>query len=211
VGKRCKCSKGAGLSQNSTDPRVQRTQRSLQEALIDLLAEKNFDAITVGDISRRAVVNRATFYRHYTDKFDLATSILTEVAAQTVAALGPPSEHVANTNPETPPEAWVALFEHIREHARFYHAILGRSNDSWFAAQVRYHLMKVIRERLAAVKDVQRQSHIPEEVALALICEFFMSTIRWWLEQREPYPSRQMATWFLHFIIYGYFHSLGFE
>jgi AcrR family transcriptional regulator len=50
----------------------------LQEALIELAAERGFDAIAVGDIARRAGVNRATFYRHYQDKYDLAVVLREE-------------------------------------------------------------------------------------------------------------------------------------
>jgi AcrR family transcriptional regulator len=45
---------------------------------IELAAERGFDAITVGDIARRAGVNRATFYRHYQDKYDLAVVLMEE-------------------------------------------------------------------------------------------------------------------------------------
>lgn len=53
------------------DPRVIRTRQSLQGALLELLKHKSFQAISVRDISEFANVNRATFYAHYLDKFDL--------------------------------------------------------------------------------------------------------------------------------------------
>jgi AcrR family transcriptional regulator len=56
---------------NETDPRVRRTRKLLQDALLALLAEKSFDAITVQDIADRSTINRATFYAHYVDKYDL--------------------------------------------------------------------------------------------------------------------------------------------
>src|SRR5260370_25494988 len=56
---------------NEADPRVKRTRKLLQGALLDLLAEKSFDAITVQDIAERSTINRATFYAHYVDKYAL--------------------------------------------------------------------------------------------------------------------------------------------
>ncbi len=53
------------------DPRVKRTRRLLRQAFTELLAAKDFDAITVQDITDRAEVNRATFYAHFEDKFAL--------------------------------------------------------------------------------------------------------------------------------------------
>jgi AcrR family transcriptional regulator len=56
---------------NEADPRVRRTRKLLQDALLELLAEKSFDAITVQDIAERSTINRATFYAHFVDKYEL--------------------------------------------------------------------------------------------------------------------------------------------
>jgi AcrR family transcriptional regulator len=53
------------------DPRIRRTRKLLQEALDKLLQKKEFDEISIQDIAEAATVNRATFYDHYTDKFQL--------------------------------------------------------------------------------------------------------------------------------------------
>ncbi len=53
------------------DPRVKRTRLLLEQAFIKLIEEKGFQAVTVQDITERAGVNRATFYAHFTDKYDL--------------------------------------------------------------------------------------------------------------------------------------------
>lgn len=53
------------------DPRVKRTRQWLRQALLDLMAEKSFEAITVQDIAERATINRATFYAHFNEKYAL--------------------------------------------------------------------------------------------------------------------------------------------
>ncbi len=53
------------------DPRVIRTRQALEQAFEDLLLEKGFEAISVQDITRRAGLNRATFYAHFPDKYAL--------------------------------------------------------------------------------------------------------------------------------------------
>lgn len=54
-----------------TDRRVRRTRRLLKEALLELLAERDYDAITVQEIADRADVGRSTFYAHFESKEDL--------------------------------------------------------------------------------------------------------------------------------------------
>ncbi len=57
--------------QEYLDPRVRRTRQMLENALQELLVKKPFEKISVGDIAESATLNRATFYAHYMDKFDL--------------------------------------------------------------------------------------------------------------------------------------------
>jgi AcrR family transcriptional regulator len=56
---------------NVDDLRVRRTRYLLQEKFWELLAEQSFQSITVQDITSRAMVNRATFYDHFVDKYAL--------------------------------------------------------------------------------------------------------------------------------------------
>ncbi|MEM7801515.1 MAG: TetR/AcrR family transcriptional regulator [Chloroflexota bacterium] len=58
------------------DPRVVRTRRDLIQALCLLLKEKSFNETTVRDITDRALINRATFYAHFEDKYAILEDLL---------------------------------------------------------------------------------------------------------------------------------------
>lgn len=58
------------------DPRIRRTRKLLQGALMSLMRTKRFDEISVQDITDAATVNRATFYDHYTDKYALLEALV---------------------------------------------------------------------------------------------------------------------------------------
>lgn len=53
------------------DRRIQKTKRSLTEALIQLILEKNYENVTIRDIIDKANVGRSTFYTHYESKEQL--------------------------------------------------------------------------------------------------------------------------------------------
>lgn len=53
------------------DPRVTRTRELIEKAFYELLMEKSLHTLTIGDITDRARINRATFYAHFEDKYDL--------------------------------------------------------------------------------------------------------------------------------------------
>ena len=58
-------------AEKTPDLRVRRTRLMLTNAFMELLKEQTFQSITVQDIADRAMVNRATFYDHFTDKIAL--------------------------------------------------------------------------------------------------------------------------------------------
>jgi AcrR family transcriptional regulator len=58
------------------DPRVIRTRQLIVDAFDQLLHKRDFNSITVSDISKQATINRATFYAHFTDKYALIDRFL---------------------------------------------------------------------------------------------------------------------------------------
>jgi AcrR family transcriptional regulator len=67
------------------DPRIRRTRQLLLEALKRLLEEKEFDKISIQDITEAATLNRATFYAHYPDKFALLEQLIRVTFLQLLA------------------------------------------------------------------------------------------------------------------------------
>jgi AcrR family transcriptional regulator len=53
------------------DPRVKRTRSLILQSFSELLAEKGFESISVQDVTDKAEINRATFYKHFPDKYAL--------------------------------------------------------------------------------------------------------------------------------------------
>ena len=61
------------------DPRIQRTQQLMFDALAELAGEKSLDEITVSDIIKRCRIARTTFYRYYEDKNDFLEKVKSEL------------------------------------------------------------------------------------------------------------------------------------
>ncbi|WP_394261630.1 TetR/AcrR family transcriptional regulator [Moraxella boevrei] len=64
------------------DLRIIKTHKAIRYAFIELLSEQNYDDITIQDILDKALVNRATFYKYYTGKSDLAGQMIDEFRQQ---------------------------------------------------------------------------------------------------------------------------------
>lgn len=66
------------MEQVKLDPRFTRTRQLITKSFIKLSNKKDFTSITVKDITEEAHINRATFYNHFLDKYDLLEKVVTE-------------------------------------------------------------------------------------------------------------------------------------
>ena len=197
-----------------TDLRIRRTHKFLQEAMIGLITEKGFDALTVGDIAERAMINRATFYRHYQDKYDLMAKIFEETINELVENMKPIQKDTRQSETENPPEIWIQMFEHVADHAPLYRAMLGKNGSSWFAARMREYIIKIMLEQERQWKHqmefrYQIEPAMPLELPAMQLSHVLIGTIVWWLESEKSSTPRHMATWFHRFAFYGYLSALG--
>jgi AcrR family transcriptional regulator len=178
------------MTQPVKNLRLRRTQKLLREALIELIEERGFDALTVGEITGRAMVSRAAFYRNYQDKYDLVEQIFQEAMSELLGA-------VAELGQEHPPQIWVRFFEHIAQYDRLYHALLGRKGSPWFVMKMRASLTDLVKEHgrgPALLHAVDRPaSPFLDDLVPDLVSTMFVEAITWWLEHGRSYPPEEMA------------------
>jgi AcrR family transcriptional regulator len=179
------------MSQPMKNLRLRRTQKLLREALVDLIEEQGFDALTVGELTSRAMVSRAAFYRNYQDKYDLVEQIFEEVISTLQGV-------VANMGTEQhPPQVWVKFFEHIAEYERLYRALLGKKGSPWFVWKMRASLAELVKEH----EHVSSGHTAADWPALTfsdtfvpdLVSAMLVEAIIWWLEHGMPYTPRDIA------------------
>jgi AcrR family transcriptional regulator len=216
------------MMRDHVDLRVRRTQMVLREALIDLIEEKGFDAVTVGDIAQRAMVNRTTFYRHYPDKYALVSGIFEEAVKQIFREIGPlPSnlDGLLSTGSELDARAvqayldsqlaaWSAFFEHVSRHARLYRVMLGKRGSSWFAVQMRDFFAEAIRGRArllstSGLKATNDPNGAPAEFVIVSLAHWFVGMLAWWGESGMTTSPQQMTLWLARFAMHGYPSLVG--
>lgn len=169
------------------DRRVQRTRGMLRDALIELILEKGYEAVTIQDITERADLRRATFYLHYRDKEELLLASL-EAVFDTLARDLEPGLQRDGLAGKTQLTTFVATFKHVEENRDLYRVILGGQGAAPIARRIRDYLANHIRQGLAIAAPV-----IPADVLAYFIAGTELTLITWWLENDAPYPAEQMA------------------
>ena len=179
------------------DLRVRRTRKMLQQAFLECTTEKGFAALTVRDITERAMVNRSTFYRHYLDKYDLLEHYLNEMDVSLED-----QQVIAGPNPPEVSSSLIDLLKHIQQFAGFYRVMLGMQGDPLFTQRFRHKIEKGFFSCFNQVfpEFICQPDAPPLDLLLKVITSAGCGAIIWWLEQEQPSPPEQFATWLNQFI-----------
>jgi AcrR family transcriptional regulator len=167
------------------DPRVRRSRSALEAALRELVTERDLRQISVADLTKRAGVNRSTFYEHYVDVHDLAVAACTSTYDQLVAAA--PIPHGQLTPDGTPlPNPLPALFTHVAEHAPLYRALLC---DEGSARMINHLLHRItVAARVSRGLDTGEGAvpDTPHDPVSAFLAGAVLGTIIDWLRRDCP-------------------------
>jgi AcrR family transcriptional regulator len=149
---------------------VRRTRRLIQEALVALILEKGYDAVTVTDVIDRADVGRSTFYAHFTDKQDVLFSSIEQLAFLHPAPAGEAGDLLAFSRP---------MFEHVREQERLVRALMGRRGGGLVHARGEQLLAAVVRAELVAAGG---RASASLDLLVVCVVGAFMGLLRAWVD-----------------------------
>nr|SBO96920.1 Transcriptional regulator, TetR family [Nonomuraea gerenzanensis] len=152
---------------------MRRTRRLIQEALVALILDKGYDAVTVTDIIERADVGRSTFYAHFTDKQDVLLSNVGELAF-----LRPPADGARSSQGRLLAFS-LPMFEHVREQERLVRALLGRRGGGPVHAHGERLLAAVVREELLAAGA---RGSAALDLLVVCVVGAFMGLLRAWVD-----------------------------
>lgn len=133
------------------DRRVARTCAQLSGAMIQLLLERGWEGISIGELCERANVARSTFYLHYANKQELLESGFASLR-KTVRNVAPVTSFATSGK-----LGFVdGIADHIFENRKTFLAIVGGNGGGIVREQFRLVLSELIAEELAASRQEDR-------------------------------------------------------
>lgn len=177
-----------------TDRRTQRTRELLQKALIELIAERGYDTITIQDIADRANVGRTTFYQHYNSKDDLFMSCHEVIVGE--LHIGPlhPLSRGELISPELP-EAMASAYRHLEERRAQLFPIFQGRDSQLILRQIRDRSAREIEANLRAIFS-EAESVIPLDLLANYLAGAQIALMQWWLEKRRLHKPETLALTF---------------
>jgi AcrR family transcriptional regulator len=198
------------------DLRVIRTKESIRDALVELIDEKGFEAITVKDITTRAKINRGTFYAHYQDKYDLMTKCQGEIMQEmyniakqnfpgVIAALETNSPNIA------PFSLVVSLFEYLNKNSGFMKAVLGPKGDLSFQARLKDFMWETMFGNNPIPFIKEENLLVPGQYLASYVASAHIGVIQQWLESGRKESPQEMARILSTITVNGPFFAAGLK
>jgi AcrR family transcriptional regulator len=166
------------------DPRVQRTRSMLSQAFSEVLQEKGFQSASIQDITKRAGVNRSTFYLHFTDKYALLEYNITEMFRD---ALEKKSLSLCHFSPQN----LHALIVTVAEFITFASSHCNHT-ESHFEAMVQHQVLRQIAGLLNAWGKHQPFGAESEMVTTAASWAIYGLAQEWSKDKNHP-PADEFA------------------
>lgn len=200
------------------DRRVQRTLQSLRTALLELIKEKDYDEISIEEITERANVGRTTFYLHYRDKEDLLMEEFSTIMYERAQVLSeipfsvwlPVSEEDLEKSKSLQP--LLLVFEHIHNNSELYNLILKSANSSKIVERIR----KISTDAIVKFVETKMKTdpipllfEVPIEFFAAFFSGALISIVGWWIRDDMRHSPEQVTNMFRSLFFRGARETLG--
>lgn len=175
------------LAVSKVDRRIIKSQEAIKKAFIELMTERNFDQITIQEISDRANVSRRTIYLHYMDKFDLLDKLIEEH----IYELRELCELAANNTDYI--DTVLLWFEYFESHYLFFSTMLASKGGPFFRSRFLEFVLQELKNGENITNGKSQELSDGEDVIIQFFGAAIVGVVEWWFKNGKPYPPHCMA------------------
>lgn len=177
------------MSEKKEDLRIRRTHKLLCNAMLSLLETNSFDEISVVDICDKAMVHRATFYKHFKDKYEFMAYVTREKLREFYLK----SSKKANfSNKKKLYRSMVnTVITFVEDNKQMFKIAANSVSSSQYDSVnkiVNNEMMKFILE---SEKYGEKYS-APADVVATFLTGGFTNIIRWWVTEENDYSKEDI-------------------
>ncbi|MBD0379912.1 TetR/AcrR family transcriptional regulator [Paenibacillus sedimenti] len=180
-----------------TDRRIVRSRAALRQALLTLMEDKPFTAISITEIVELANYNRGTFYSNYESKEALIDDIISDLIEKLLLSFRAPYEKMEFFRVDQLQAHSVMLFKHIYEHSEIYTVFMKSDMLMALREKMFTALKKISTEEL-----VYTNKDIDEELLTIYSLHALLGLIFHWVESGFKHPPAYMQEQLVKIINY---------
>ncbi len=178
------------------DRRQRKTREAIFKAFTELLAKKEFNNITVGEIIERADVGRATFYAHFETKDFLLKELCQELFCHIFDAESGEHSHKHIFQCDAPDSVFLHLFRHLQKNDNQILDLLSGENNDLFLRYFKMGLITLVESQIETLKQ-EKHKDLPQDFLVNHIAVTFVETVRWWANNGFVQSPETITQYFL--------------
>ena len=193
--------RNGGLTLSVYKEKNRKTKQLIQHSFLQLLEQKSFDSITVGEISKAANINRGTFYLHYLDKYDLLDNIEKQMFEDLGNHIDKLQANYSSTQTFEKDQEHLAasLFNSIQAQAPLLKVFLNNHGRAGFHYRFRDTFSKKVRMNLQQNKAFSNLN-FSIDYFLAFITSAFLGLIEQWVQNDLDKTPEEMTSLYIDII-----------
>lgn len=179
-----------------------KTKKLIQTSFMQIIENKSFEAITVGDITKVAQINRGTFYLHYKDKFDLLDQIEQQLFEDLGNHIDELQKYYSSMQKFEKNQEQLAatLFNSIKMHAPMLKIFLSDRGRAGFHLRFRDAFSEKVRVNLEKNESFHTNLKVPMEYYLSFITSAFLGLIEQWIQNGLDKTPDEMTALYIEII-----------
>jgi len=179
--------------QKKEDLRIRKTKANLYKALLQVMSQKTFEEIKVTDICNVSMINRSTFYDHFSDKYELLASLLKDLNNELISHLRIDKEITSLK------EYYVELIKHIidfqNKNLNIFSAfaILRKNNNSIAYDMLREAIQQEVCKKIN--EEYINKSKVPAEIISLFYVSAVISVAMEIIQDKNKYTDEDLITY----------------
>ena len=179
------------------DRRQRKTRNAIFKAFIELLENKSYNKISVGDIIERADIGRATFYAHFETKDFLLKELCEELFEHIINSATGTETH--NSHYECDfggGSVFLHLLKHLAKNEFNILGLLSSENNEIFLHYFKENLKELVISEFSKNSNFSNKK-IPKDYLVNHICTSFATAVSYWISHKMKQTPEEITNYFL--------------
>jgi len=188
------------------DRRRKKTQKAIRKAMLELLDEKNIEAISILDITNQADINRGTFYLHYVDKYDMLEKFENELFSKIEEILYK-NIIISRTNQDFLKSRYstlVQFFDCLKEERDLFLIVLKTDGIMTMQSKLIQMIHSLLQnEKISNIPITNNKRQL--NLFIPILVSILLSVAQYWInnEEEKQITSEQIARAIFNILLNG--------
>lgn len=173
------------------DLRIQKTYKALIDAFLQLLQTKRFENITINELCELAMVRRATFYKHFADKYEFFTFFVQWIQNEFRNRFAHKEQDRNGVSPYIDIIRFALDF--LDENETLVHSVMESNAFPLLLDLISEQIILDVKERLRTDQNNGKELLLSPELMAFSYTGALLNILRWWIGHKEQMSKEEIV------------------